>query len=141
MNREQYQDLTRVCTQREPRVSGSDLNDQQDRTLLYGYTTDRNTHHVYLKDGTLHLLVYRYGTHEKIVLRHEAGELPMHSLVPNKRLYPEKCDHAFCSFLQDEGIYLPFTTFSDDWPEPGRPRLVGYIYDSKTGEVIEPIRG
>ena len=40
--------------------------------------------------------------------------------VPDKRLYPEKCDYHFCKLLKEKGIDLPFTTFSEgfNWDGP-----------------------
>lgn len=37
--------------------------------------------------------------------------------IPDKRLYPERCDYAFCKLLKRKGLYLPFTAFKDDVPK------------------------
>lgn len=37
-----------------------------------------------------------------------------HDYVPDKRLYPERCDYNFCLLLKERGVHLPFTT----WTEP-----------------------
>lgn len=135
MDREQYEKLTRF----EPKVSAELLEDKQDRTLLFGFTLKRHTHHVYLQNGVLHLLVYRWSKEgEKPVLHHEEGEIEAYRLVPSKRLYPEKCDYEFCKILCSMDLQLPFTSFSDDWPEPSRPRLMHHIYD-KEKELAVPI--
>ena len=69
-------------------ITGSDLSNQEDRTLIWGYTTDRRSWHVYLKDGEIHS--YVYGVHNgdsftKLSVSSNEG------YIPNKRLYPECC--------------------------------------------------
>lgn len=84
-----------------------------DRTLLYGYDVDRLTHHVFQRDGLLHKVVYA-GTTAPVVVSHDFGsELNAASLPPNKRLYPEACDAAFCRLLMQMGVHLSFTTFGN----------------------------
>jgi hypothetical protein len=34
--------------------------------------------------------------------------------VPDKRLYPERCEYHFCRMLKEKGVHLPFTTWNDD---------------------------
>ena len=36
-----------------------------------------------------------------------------YDFVPDKRLYPERCDYNFCRLLKEKGIHLPFTTWDD----------------------------
>jgi hypothetical protein len=90
------------------------------RTLLYGYTCDRETHHVFQDDmGGIRLYVYRnnFGTPEtpvRMVDVSNEGVATLDELIPNKRLYPQHCDHDFCLYLKERGVHLPFTT----WEEP-----------------------
>ena len=78
----------------------------KDRTLLYGYTCDRNTWHVYLFESKINLFIKETGFHME-------GEMfPICELIPDKRLYPEACDLEFCEELNRRGFSLPFTTFN-----------------------------
>jgi len=91
-----------------PRVEG------RNRTLLFGYDTSYETHHVFLLDGEIHFVVYApvkvpgtWGIH-----RCERGDdIDVEAIVPNKRLYPEACDFEFCKSLIEQGNHLSFTTF------------------------------
>ena len=97
-------------------ISVGDLTDKRDRTLLWGYTLDRNSFHVYLEGEKIHLYVYSYG--EKEILKSESGfEMEAEKLIPSKRVYPEASDYEFCKKLLDMGINIPFTTFSEDGEE------------------------
>ncbi|WP_316200986.1 MULTISPECIES: hypothetical protein [unclassified Bradyrhizobium] len=91
------------------------------RTLLYGYNKDRESWHVYQKDGELHLLIYRDDFSPPVFHGH-GSELPAENLVPNKRLYPEACDFEFCLRLRRLGVLMTFTTFGGiEDPESRRP--------------------
>lgn len=81
-----------------------------DRTLLFGYDTDRRTWHVYQQGGLLHHVIYSYGS-SAFDFTSVAERLTAVSLVPNKRLYPERCDFLFCARLRQLGVGLPFTTY------------------------------
>jgi len=89
------------------------LENQQDRTLLWGYIQGRRSWHIYLKDGGIHKYVYK-------VMLVEPGEHSLYDvveaiqLIPNKRLYPEACDFEFCKMIIRRGINLPFTTWQDN---------------------------
>jgi hypothetical protein len=80
-----------------------------DRTLLYGYTCDRNTWHVYIKDCIIHKVIYRYDTEP---VEYEVNDNT--DFIPDKRLYPEMCDYKFCLILQRLGYELPFTAWNDE---------------------------
>jgi hypothetical protein len=84
--------------------TGNSLKNQKNRTLLYGYTCDRETWHVYLKDGGI------------FTVKYQSDKLPSlidvrinEDYVPDKRLYPERCDFEFCELFKNKGISLPFT--------------------------------
>lgn len=94
----------------------NDLTDQSDRTLLYGYTTERHTFHVYLKDGVFHTLVYEYN--RAIPIYYNCGtSIAIDTdpfVVPNKRLYPETCDFEYCMLLRSRGaLTVSFTGYDD----------------------------
>jgi len=98
----------------------SDSPQGNPKTLLYGYTCNRETHHVYQDHaGRIHIYVYQKNLGEPETSIHEVdvsgeGIATLDDLVPNKRLYPQHCDHDFCLYLKDQGVHLPFTT----WEEP-----------------------
>lgn len=89
-------------------LSVEDLKNKDDRTLLYGFTCDRDTWHVYLKSGKIFCVKYPYkGTPSLVsICKNE-------DFVPNKRLYPERCDFEFCKLLKEKGINLPFTKWQE----------------------------
>jgi hypothetical protein len=95
-------------------VSARDLADQTPRTLAYGYTLERDTFHVYLSSDGIHKVVYQNTAPAVLLLhKHEREGLLLSECVPNKRLYPEACDFAFCALLKARGIDLPFTNWND----------------------------
>lgn len=115
MNKNQYLQLTTEAAPELFRADASVLVDQTPRTLLYGYTCDRETWHVYLADGAIHKVVYGYPKSLELYV-HQSQGLTLEDCVPNKRLYPEACDFEFCSLLTSRGINLPFTVWSDTRP-------------------------
>lgn len=88
------------------------LQNRRDRTLIWGYTTARDSFHVYLQDETIFRIVYGRDWAEAIRGQHF---LPSR-LVPNKRVYPEASDFEFCKLLMSHGVEIPFTTFNADRP-------------------------
>lgn len=88
------------------------LVNQTDRTLLYGYTCERESFHVYLENGVLVRVIYN---HARLLLDVVSGAaLAVGRLIPDKRLYPEACCAEFCTLLVEQGHHLPFTTFNDE---------------------------
>lgn len=84
------------------------LSDKTPRTLLLGYTCERETWHVYLgADRALHRVVYS----DSMLLSHTTKFERDEDLIPDKRLYPEACDFETCRILAGMSVSLPFTTF------------------------------
>ena len=54
MNKSEFEQLKKIKDLPEPIISGDTLTRKKDRTLLYGYTCDRRTFHVYIKDCLLY---------------------------------------------------------------------------------------
>lgn len=115
-----------------PPISISSLFVKRPRTLIWGYTHKRGSHHVYIKDNTLHLYVYRDGfgvgadIPPPVTVKYQYGSISASSLVPDKRVYPEACDKELCWILTNLGVYVPFTKFnSDRTPE----QYYGKIYE------------
>lgn len=91
-------------------ISVSELeNPTQDRTLMYGYTFERETVHVYLKGGLIHKAVYAHP--DKLVFSTSGESASCVSLVPEKRAYPAACDAQFAQLMLDKNQYVPYTTF------------------------------
>ncbi len=112
MNKQEFQALLAKEKRSSVLVDCEDLLDITNRTLLYGYTCDRDTWHVYIQDGVIYTVIYtnRREPLEQRVTRNE-------DFVPNKRLYPESCDLEFCELLLSKGVRLPFTTFNENADE------------------------
>lgn len=115
-------------------ISVDDLINKTDRTLLYGYTCNRDTWHVYLKDGQIVTLVYgwSYENESSEFKYHVKGQMNEKSCVysyniieiennidfiPDKRIYPNACDFEFCKLILDAGGHLPFTGDANDTSE------------------------
>lgn len=87
------------------------LENKTPRTLAYGFTAERETFHAYLaEDGNVVRIVY---DHDGLLIdvKTEADGLLMTECVPNKQLYPERCDFEFCQLLMTRQVYLPFTVY------------------------------
>jgi hypothetical protein len=82
-----------------------------DRTLLYGYTCDRDTFHIYLKDGYIHRLVYTYDGEVKDYGWHKAWH--PERMVPDKRVYPESTDIQMAYRLQATQVSVPYLPFTE----------------------------
>lgn len=128
MNKEQLLSLESL-SQEQDSLSIVDMKDKKPRTLLWGYTCDRSSFHVYIDDDRLHRLIYN---HDQETLSYASGSIATTDLTPNKRLYPEACDFSFCLTLRSKGLHLPFTTFRGD-------RKSADFYGLKKGD-LNPIR-
>ncbi|WP_010499997.1 hypothetical protein [Paenibacillus elgii] len=107
MNKEQFQKLTDIEEIKKV-IAVDDLTNKTGRTLLYGYTCERETWHVYLKYGEIVKVIYGYDKEPK---KFEVTD--NRDFVPDKRLYPERCDYEFCKLLIEKGIGLPFTAWTE----------------------------
>lgn len=99
-------------------ITSDNLYNERDRTLLYGYTCDRKTFHVYLKYNEIHTITYN--TNYLTMTPENLEEIEVKDnfdYVPDKRLYPETCDYEFCKLLKKAGVHLPFTSFNNDREE------------------------
>lgn len=117
MTKEQLELLQNIEKIKEKVICAEDLRPfLEDRTLLYGYTCERETFHVYLKDMQIHVVVYGTKFVEDEIRPTDMREIQVTSnygYIPDKRLYPETCDYKFCRLLQNCNIDLPFAAFQD----------------------------
>lgn len=109
------------------------------KTLLYGYTSKRNTHHVYQDNGQIHVVVY---DHQNEIVKHLSdSSLPLVSIMPDKRLYAEACDFAFCQELQKTGVRLPFTNYNfSSYQKHEAKALIGKTLEDLGVEIGRPLR-
>lgn len=92
------------------RVDELDRQDQ-DRTLLWGYTIERDSFHVYLKDKLIHIVTY---DDKDRILKAESGfEVPVQAVKPSKRAYPDGCDEQFCRLLIEKKQPISYTVFNE----------------------------
>ena len=112
MTEDEYKILQLPFKKTIPTISIENLCDTQPRTLLWGYTLDRWSHHVYIEKDEIHVFVYT-GREDITDSRYRSGDLVAKDVVPDKRLYPKACEIEFCLILRNLGLYLPFTTWND----------------------------
>lgn len=118
MNSEEYKSL--ISVRPIPKIlRGSDLENQMDRTLIWGYTMEREDFHVFLKDGEIQIEVGDLTSqHREALQRWDENDVRSNSeYVPGKRVYPEACDFEFCKLLKEGGVAIPFTTWTDREPK------------------------
>lgn len=108
MNKEQYEKLKMVEKEKEIILTAENLTDKSDRTLLYGYTTDGTSWHVYIQNNQIHAIYYDINKVPNDLIIESNRDF-----VPNKRLYPETCDFEFCKLLKEKDVYLPFTVWDE----------------------------
>lgn len=114
MTDEEFMRIKSYRRETEKILTVDDLINKEDRTLLYGYTCDRETWHVYLKDEKIYTIKYQANYVMKCPVHIE--EIPVcdnSDYIPNKRLYPSACDYEFCMRLKERGYELPFTSQDD----------------------------
>lgn len=109
-------------------IEASELTDQTDRTLIYGYTVGRETFHLYLENGAFNRVIY---DGDKVFLAGETGveSLALAQCVPDKRVYPERCDFEFCRLLKSRDVSIPFTTFD--------PNVEARAFYGEKSEVLD----
>lgn len=107
-------------------IKANNLKNKSNRTLLYGYTCDRRTWHVYLKDEKIHIVKYRHDYERDIPVNLVEIEASCNrDYIPDKELYPSACDFEFCMLLKSKGCELMFTS------EDERPEAAYYGYLSE----------
>lgn len=117
MNKEEYEKLIDLQLKNIPPIQAEDLFDMSDRTLLYGYTCNRDTFHVYVKNSKIHTVLYRVDyQYDMPTLMSEISVNSNADYIPDKQLYPEACDFRFCEMLKKLGYELPFTTWNNERP-------------------------
>lgn len=133
MNYDQFLEVEEICTPGQD-VRVSDLSDNSNRTLFWGYTAERESFHVYLYNGYMELIIYNHAYEVTTYMGRREG-IAADELVPNKRLYPEACDYEFARLViarkTIKGIGLPFTTYNHNrLPQPYYGAIAEHLKDA-----------
>lgn len=128
MKKNQFDELKNSETTKDSVISVNDLSCDKDRTLIYGYTCERETFHVYIKNKEIHVVIYKTDYEQnKAKNMREMSVTSNWSYVPDKRLYPERCDYDFCQLLIRKNISLPFTSWDEQEKSFVTEGFYGYI--------------
>lgn len=92
-----------------------DLDDTTPRTLVFGYTADRFSHHLYINKKYMVTLAI-YDLSRLLSVKFDA--IPYSEVFPNKRVYPECCDLELCQFMVSKGFRPSFTNYDSNRPHP-----------------------
>jgi hypothetical protein len=87
-------------------ITAKDLVNKENRTLLHGYTLERDTFDVELVNGEIVVEVNEFEKGLRIITPSCNSDY-----VPSKRVYPAQSDFEFCRLLLERGVYIPFTFF------------------------------
>lgn len=80
-------------------------------TLIYGYDVNRNTIHVYVKDGKFFYLSYPYSLDSNSISSFVSNEsIPISSLIPSKRVYSDRSLTYLIELLNLLGVSVPLNT-------------------------------
>ncbi len=115
MKKEWFEKLSEIDKANEVIIGIPELRPYlYNRTLLYGYTCERETFHVYLRNQQIYVVVYERdfsagGRRPKNMRQIEVKS--NRDYIPDKRIYPEMSDFHFCTLLKERGIELPFTSW------------------------------
>jgi len=110
MNRDELADLLALPVTRQM-LGAADLAGP-DRTLALGYTSAKDTWHLYLRRKELHVLIYD-GLTDRVVSHSRDVSWPIAELVPDKRLYPESLDVQFGRLMRERGQDLRLRNFDE----------------------------
>lgn len=104
MTPEEYEALGEIW--QDNRIKGSELENQEDRLLLSGYTKERDDFEVHLYNGRLRVTISNisnvWTTNEP-----EDGFEPQ-DLVPDKRTYIKNSEFEFCALIKRRGQAISF---------------------------------
>lgn len=132
MDRAQFEQIAKYRKPKRPLIGAVDGTT---KTLLYGLN-DRSYHHVYQRDGILHLVDYN----DIEVIRHARGaEMLMENLVPEYNLYPELCDFAFVKAMVEAGVVPSFMGYDPSRSLETWGGLVGLADDPELDKAYRPL--
>lgn len=88
-------------------LSVSELPEGYEGTLAYGYDLDRNTVHVYAKEGKIHSVTYNFDG--ELVSSASGEEVYTIDCKPSKRAYRQTTQYFFASLMAKKGYELAIT--------------------------------
>lgn len=147
MQREEFIKLREV-TEQKNLITAGDLSDQSDRTLLFGYNTDRSDLHVYMKDKKIYTTCYYKDFQtEKIRIKemYKINVKENSAYIPGKRAFIECCDYEFCKLLAERGEDVTFLSpdlsdFNEELAsKPNHGNYYGLTWDDYTAQLREEI--
>ncbi|MFB8290205.1 hypothetical protein [Kitasatospora purpeofusca] len=108
-----------------------------DRTVLFGFTCERLSWHVYLADGQIHLATYDSQTAQVTV--HQRREYwPAAELIPDKRVYPESTDWRFAQLMVARAIAVPYRNWDESRARLWAPLAFhGLIVSPEEGRLVQ----
>lgn len=119
MNVQQYEELSKNRDAYPAMINYKDAQffiPTKEGTLLWGYTVERFSFHVYLKDNKLHRLIYSKSDNK--VVDYICGDsLKAEDLYPDKRTYPEATSFDFMIALYKAGQEPSITRFDKEREE------------------------
>lgn len=124
MTPQQYKKLCACNSTTLPPLTIKSLRNKSERTLLFGYTCERETFHVYIRDGRIYVVMYE-GWNDNPTPK-EVTVKTDEDYVPDKRVYPTRSDYEFCRLLRMRDVYISFT--SQDQDELKRPLIEGKYF-------------
>ncbi len=89
-------------------LSGADLVNKANRTLMYGVTIDRDVFHTYLFCGEIFTVIER--NDGDLLLRNVEAN---HQFTPDKRAFPGGCDYEFCRLLRSSDVWITFSDYDE----------------------------
>lgn len=124
MTPQQYKKLCAVTSTTLPPLTIKNLRNKSERTLLFGYTCERETFHVYIRDGRIYTV--RYEGWKDNPTPKEVTVKTDEDYVPDKRVYPTRSDYEFCRLLRTRDVYIAFTNQNQE--ELKRPLIEGKYF-------------
>lgn len=121
MNKEQFSLLFNLKVSTNVHIK--ELSFKQEGTLLYGYTFDRDSFHVYIKNNLIHRYIYNRNRFDY----QQKEEFEGVFLIPTKRVYPAASDYNFCELLINKGLEIPFTI----WEERKEELYYGKVFPER----------
>ena len=115
MNHQQLELLRKKEENKSPRIFTRDifyvLGDVE-TTLLYGYTLERSTFHIYLKNEKIHKIIYDFDSLSPDFYSVNES-FSVEDLIPSKRAYPCRTLHSFSDLIESllRPGAIPFTNF------------------------------
>lgn len=117
MDIKQYEELRSKRTEIPPAMiryeDAQFFIEPKEGTLLWGYTCERYSFHVYLKDGMINRIIYSK-SENKLIDFICGKELKADVLYPDKRLYPEATSYDFVVALRKAGQEPSITNFNEE---------------------------